>query len=179
MFMAKPRATFILGLLGIFVLSGAALAEPYAPMAKDPGKATIEGEEAGYPLEKMVLQMAANNMPDRSAVKQPPYPGAVAVNAQPASKGSMNEEPFTQLPFVILHTMDDVATVMAFYVEALPDWTKFDFFGMDYLYEGSGEFHPLKKSGVETPNVSVLELIDALKFHAMPDAKTSITIFYK
>ena len=179
MFATALRAVLTASLVTIFAAAGTALAEPYAPMVKDPGKATIKGKEAGYPLEKMVLQMAAKNMPDRSAVKQPPYPGAVAVNAQPASKGSMNEEPFTQLPFVILHTMDDVATVMAFYVEALPDWTKFDFFGMDYLYEGSGEFHPMKKSGMETPNVSVLELIDALKFHAMPEAKTSITIFYK
>ncbi len=179
MFKTKLRVAFAAGLFGVFALSGAAPAEPYAPMAEDPGKPTIEGKEAEYPLEQMVLQTATKNMPDRSAVKQPPYPGAVVVMAQPASKGSMNDVPFTQLAFVTLHTTDDVATVMAFYVEALPDWTKYDFFGMDYLYEGNGEFKPMEKSGMETPHVSVLGLIDALKYHAMPDATTSITIFYK
>ena len=80
---------------------------------------------------------------------------------------------------MVLHTTDDVATVVAFYVEALPDWTKYDYFGMDYLYEGGGEFAPMEKSGMETPHVSVLKLHSAMRYHAMPDAVTSITIFYK
>ena len=179
MFKTKLRATFVAGLFGVFALSGAAPAEPYAPMAKDPGKPTIAGQEAGYPLEQMMLQGTAKFVPDRSAVEQPPYPGAVVVMASPAGKGSMNDVPFTSLPNMILHTTDDVATVMAFYLEALPDWTKFDYFGMDYLYEGSGEFKPMEKSGMETPNVFVMELPDAMKYHAMPDAVTSITIYYK
>ncbi len=179
MFKTKLRATVIAGLVGVFALSGAAPAEPYAPVAKDPGKPTIEGQEAGYPLEQMMLQAVPKFVPDRSAVTQPPYPGAVVVMAQPASKGSMNGEPFNQLPSVVLHSTDDVASVMAFYREALPDWTKIDFFGMEYLYEGSGEFKPMEKSSLETPNIMVGELLDALKYHAMPDAKTSITIFYK
>ncbi|MCK5276379.1 MAG: hypothetical protein KAR37_17110, partial [Alphaproteobacteria bacterium] len=77
MFKMNLRAMFVAGLFGVFALSGAAAAEPYAPMAEDPGKPTIAGKETGYPLEQMVLQAAAKNMPDRSAVKQPPYPGAV------------------------------------------------------------------------------------------------------
>lgn len=179
MFKTKLRAAFAAGLLGVLALSGAASAEPYAPMAEDPGKATIEGKEAEYPLEQMMLQAVAKNVPDRSAVKQPPYPGAVVVTAQPAGKGSMNGVPFTTLPSVVLHTTDDVATVLAFYLEALPDWTRYDYFGMDYLYEGSGEFKPMEKSGRETPSVFVMELPDAMKFHAMSDAVTSITIAYK
>ena len=179
MFMTKLRATFVAGLFGVFALSGAAPAEPYAPVAEDPGKPTIAGQEAGYPLEQMMLQAVAKFLPDRSAVTQPPYPGAVAVMTQPASKGSSNGEPFTQLPFVTLHSTDDVATVMAFYLEALPDWTKFDFFGMEYLYEGGGEFKPMEKSSFETPHVMVGELLDAMKYHAVPDAVTSITVFYK
>ena len=179
MFKMKLRAAFVAGLFGVFALSGTAPAEPYAPMAKDPGKPTIEGQEDGYPLEQMMLQMTAKNLPDRRAVKQPPYPGAVVVNAQPATKGTMNGVAFTTLPSVVLHTTDDVATVMAFYREALPDWTKLNQFGMEYLYEGSGEFRPMEKSSVETPHVMVGELISAMKFHSMPDAKTSITIFYK
>lgn len=179
MFKTKLRATFVAGLLGVFALSGTASAEPYAPVAKDPGKPTIAGQEAGYPLEQMMLQAIAKFVPDRSAVKQPPYPGAVIVKAAPASKGSMNDVPYTTLPSVVLHTTDDVATVLAFYVEALPGWTKFDYFGMDYLYEGSGEFKPFEKSGMETPYVFVMELPDAMKYHAMPDAITEITISYK
>jgi hypothetical protein len=179
MFKTKLRATFVAGLFGVFALSGAAAAEPYAPMAEDPGKPTIEGQEDGYPLEQMVLQAAPKNMPDRSAVKQPPYPGAVAVNTQPASEGSTNGVAYTQLPSVILHTTDNVATVMAFYQEALPDWTKLDLYGMEYLYEGSGEFNPMEDSAREMPYVMVGGLRDFMKYHAVPDAKTSITIFYK
>jgi hypothetical protein len=179
MFKTKQRATFAAGLFGVFVLSGAAPAEPYAPMAKDPGKPTIAGQEAGYPLEQMMLQATATIVPDRSAVEQPPYPGAVIVTAQKGGPGSANDVPFVALPSLVLHTTDDVATVLAFYVEALPGWTKYDYFGMDYLYEGSGEFKPFEKSGMETPNIFVMELPDAMKFHAMPDAVTSITIAYK
>ena len=179
MFKTKLRAAFVAGLFGVFALSVAAAAEPYAPMAEDPGKPTIKGEETGYPLEKLMLQGIAKNVPDRSAVKQPPYPGAVIVRAAPAGKGSMNGVAFTTLPSMILHTADDVSKVREFYLEALPDWTKFDYFGMDYLYEGSGEFAPNEKSGMETPHVAVSELPSAMRFHAMPDAVTEITIFYK
>ena len=113
------------------------------------------------------------------ADEQPPYPGAVIVTAQKGGPGSANDVAFTALPSLVLHTTDDVATVLAFYVEALPGWTKYDYFGMDYLYKGSGEFKPFEKSGLETPNVFVMELPDAMKYHAMPDAVTSITISYK
>lgn len=176
----KTLSTLAISAAAIFWLGMQAVqAEPYAPVAKDPGKPTIEGQELGYPLEQMVLQEAAKNVPDRSAVKQPPYPGAVIVNARPAGKGSTNGVAYTSLPSLILHTTDDMATVLAFYVKALPDWTKYDYFGMDYLYEGSGEFKPMEKSGMETPHVSVTELPSAMRYHAMPDAVTSITIFYK
>ena len=179
MFKTTLCAVLTASSLTIFATVGSAFAEPYAPVAKDPGKPTIEGKELEYPLEQMMLQATAKNIPDRSAVKQPPYPGAVVVMAAPASKGSMNDVPYTQLPSVVLHTTDDVATVMAFYREALPDWTKFDFFGTEYLYEGGGEFNPFEKSGLETPQVSVMKLPGPMKYHAMPDAITSITILYK
>ncbi|UCH74579.1 MAG: hypothetical protein JSU82_01620 [Rhodospirillales bacterium] len=172
------RAVFSAIILTAFATVGGAFAEPYAPLVKDPGKPTIEGQELGYPLEKMVLQEAAKNMPDRGAVEQPPYPGAVVVNARKAGKGSTNGVDYTVLPSVILHTTDDVATVVAFYVEALPGWTKYDYFGMDYLYKGSGEFKPMEKSGYETPHVAITKLHSAMKYHAMPEAVTEITIFY-
>ncbi len=179
MFATALRAVLTVGLVTIFASTGTALAEPYAPMAKDPGKATIEGQEAGYPLEKMMLQAVAKNVPDRSAVKQPPYPGAVVVKAQPATESSSGEGPFTTLPVVVLHTADDVPKVLQFYVEALPDWSKLTQFGMEFLYEGSGEFKPMRKSSFVTPNVTIMKLPDAMKFHAMPDAKTEILIYYK
>jgi len=179
MLMTMLRATLVAGLLAVLALSGTASAEPYAPVAKDPGKPTIAGQEAGYPLEQMMLQATAEMVPDRSAVEQPPYPGAVIVTAQKGGPGSSNDVPFVALPSLVLHTTDDVAKVVAFYVESLPGWTRYDYFGMDYLYKGSGEFKPMEKSGRETPNVFVMELPAAMRFHAMPDAKTSITISYK
>lgn len=179
MFMAKLPATLIFGLLGVFVLSGAALAEPFAPLAKDPGKATIEGEEAGYPLQALMLQMTANNMPDKSAVKQPPYPGAVAVRAQPPSEVSSDGETYSTLSNVLLLTTDEVPKVLEFYRKALPDWTNFNFFGFDYLHEGSGEFHPMKKSGIVTPHVWFADITGDSTWHAMPNARTEISIFYK
>ena len=97
------------------------------------------------------------------------------------SKCHSGSVPFilSKLEALIAQGTDDVAKVVAFYVEALPGWTRYDYFGMDYLYEGSGEFKPFEKSGMETPNIFVMELPDAMKFHAMPDAVTSITIVYK
>lgn len=171
------RKILVSGLLALFATVGAAFAEPYAPIAKDPGKPTIEGEELGYQLERMVLQETAKNMPERSAVKQPPYPGAVVVNARRAAKGSHNGVAYTVLPNVILHTTDDVAIVMAFYVEALPGWTEYEEFDMHYLYEGSGEFKPMDTSGYRTPHVVVNKLHSAMKYHAIPDAVTEITIY--
>ena len=179
MFATALRAVLTASLVTIFAAAGTALAEPYAPVAKDPGKPTIAGEEVTYPLEQAMLKGLAKNVPDKSAVKQPPYPGAVIVKASPGGKGSMNGVPYTKLPSMILHSTDDVAKVKAFYLEALPDWKKFDYFGMDYLYEGGGEFAPNEKSGNETPHVTFSELPGAMRYHAMPDAITEITIFYK
>ncbi len=163
----------------LFFGAQAALAEPYAPVATDPGKATIAKKPAfTYDMKKMTLQAAAANVPERDAVAQPPYPGAVVVQAMGPSKGSSNGVEFTTLPLLRLVTTDDVETVAKFYKEALSGWSHARFFGHDYYYEGSGEFNPLENSGVETPNVGVLDISYAPTYHAMPDAKTEIYVYY-
>ncbi len=164
----------------LFFGAQAALAEPYAPVATDPGKATIAKKPSyHYDSQKMMLQTAAANVPERSAVAQPPYPGAVIVQVLGPSKGSSNGVEFTSLPFLKLITADDAETVAKFYKEALSGWSHMRVFGNDYYNEGSGEFHPLENSGQETPNVGVLDISYAPQYHAMPDAKTEIYVYYR
>ncbi len=157
----------------------AALAEPYAPLATDPGKATIEKKAAIYDMQKLILQAAAAKIPERGGVAQPPYPGAVVVQAMGPSTGSSNGVEFTSLPLLRLVTTDDAETVAKFYKEALSGWSHARFFGNDYYFEGSGEFNPLSNSGVETPNVGVLDISYAPSYHAMPEAKTEIYVYYR
>ncbi len=169
-------------LIAAMLLFGAqaALAEPYAPVAADPGKATIAKKPSyHYDSQKLMLQKAAANLPERGAVAQPPYPGAVVVQVLGSSKGSANGVEFTSLPFLRLITADDAETVAKFYKEALSGWSHMRVFGNDFYYEGSGEFHPMENSGLETPNVGVLDISYAPKYHAMPDAKTEIYIYYR
>ncbi len=158
----------------------AALAEPYAPVATDPGKATSAKKPSfTYDMEKMNLQRAAAIVPERGAVAQPPYPGAVVVQVLGPSKGSSNGVEFTSLPFLRLITADDTETVAKFYKEALSGWSHMRVFGNDFYYEGSGEFHPMENSGQETPNIGVLDISYAPQYHAMPDAKTEIYVYYR
>ena len=169
-------------LIAAMLLFGAqaALAEPYAPVATDPGKPTIAKKPPiVYDMQKMSLQAAAAKLPERSAVAQPPYPGAVVVQVVGSSEGSSNGVAFTTLPLIRLVTTDDAETVAKFYKEALSGWSQARFFGNDYFYEGSGEFNPMENSGVETPNVGVLDISYAPQYHAMPDAKTEIYVYYR
>ncbi len=169
-------------LIAAMLLLGAqaALAEPYAPVAADPGKATIAKKPSyTYDSQKLALQKAAANIPERGAVPQPPYPGAVVVQVLGPSEGSSNGVAFTSLPFLRLITADDAETVAKFYKEALSGWSHMRVFGNNYYYEGSGEFSPLENSGQETPNVGVLDISYAPQYHAMPDAKTEIYVYYR
>ncbi len=168
-------------LIAAMLLLGAqaALAEPYAPIATDPGKATFEQEIDFYPMEKSTLQRTAANIPERGAVAQPPYPGAVVVQVMGPSEGSLNGVAFTALPLVRLISTDDAETVAKFYKDGLSGWSHMRFIGSDYYYEGSGEFQPLTKSAFETPNVVIVDISSKPQYHAMPDAKTEIYVYYR
>ncbi len=168
-------------LIAAMLLLGAqaALAEPYAPAATDPGKAMFKQDIDMYPMEKMILQAAAGNIPELGAVAQPPYPGAVVVQVLGPSEGSANGVAFTELPLLRLVTADDAKTVAKFYKEALSGWSHMRFIGADYIYEGSGEFQPMTSSAFGTPRIIVVDISYKPQDHAMPDAKTELYVYYR
>jgi hypothetical protein len=127
----------------------------------------------------MILQAATGNIPERSAVAQPPYPGAVVVQVMGPSEGSANGVAFTELPLVRLVTTDDAESVAKFYKEALSGWSHMRFIGNDFYYQGSGEFQPLTSSAFGTPRIVVVDISYSPTYHAMPDAKTEIYVYYR
>lgn len=168
------RCVWITALILLSLPAAGQSQEAYAPKIKVPD-AVKDDPEAG--LEVMMINMA--EVPGRSAVEQPPYPGAFVLQALPASEMAINEDRFQTLPSIRLLTTDDPAKVLEFYKEKLEGWTFGEGFGgmFQYLYRGDGEFDPMSKSGRTTPSVVITDAEGMYK--VMPDAKTEITIHYK
>ncbi len=165
-----------------FPLFGAApraqTGEPYAPKPEIPGNPPEDAtKKAEYDLE--ILMLRSLQVPPKNEVGIPAYPGAKALKYMPASKGSINDEPFVSLPVIEIITVDDPETVAAWYRNNLPGWSEKEFLQNTYFW-GGGNFHPLKVSGMETPHVGVLEIPRrVLTYFSMPEAKTTIQIRYR
>lgn len=129
-------------------------------------------EEAG--MEVMFARYA--EIPGRDEVAIPPYPGARVVQVQPAGEMTLNQETFTTLPVIVLVTEDSPEEVVAFYRSELPDWGNDEILLNHWFWEGTGDFHPLEPSGMQTPAVGVLEPHRRALF---PQAATEIQVRYQ
>lgn len=168
------RRVWIAALILLSLPAAGQSQEAYAPKIKVPD-AVKDDPEAG--IEVMMINMT--EVPARSAVEQPHYPGAFVLQALPASEMEINEDRFETLAIIRLLTTDEPAKVLEFYKEKLEGWTYGEGWGgmFQYLYNGDGEFDPMAKSGRVTASVVITDAEDMYK--VMPDAKTEITIAYK
>jgi hypothetical protein len=146
--------------------------EAYAPLIKIP-----EGNENDPEMQMGIMMLENSTVPDRSAVSQPPYPGAQVLQALDTNP-MFDDDDFEPLPFIRLLTTDEATKVVNFYREQLSDWTYKEWFGVHIICEGDGEFELMEESGETTPSVTVSE-VESGFYKVMPDAKTEITIRYR
>ena len=129
----------------------------------------------------MWMQMIENwDIPGKSEVGIPAYPGAYIVGFMPASEMTANGVKSKTFPTIVLATSDDKAKVTAFYKEKLKEWKYKNMMGMfDVFWTGRDDFNSMDiEQSTSTANINIA---DAMQPHKdfMPDAKTSITIVYK
>ncbi|RMI03517.1 MAG: hypothetical protein D6681_09765, partial [Calditrichaeota bacterium] len=145
-------------------------AEPYAPKVK------ITQDTS--PMGRMFINMA--NVPDKSVVGIPPYPGAVVLQTRGAGEMKVNGKPY--LPYIKLLTADSIDKVVSWYKAKLPSWQyqKVDFMGAVFhrFWKVKGNYEPMDMDAMGTiPNV----VISDGKQHAddYPAVKTMIEITYQ
>ncbi|MFC2141567.1 hypothetical protein ACFLR7_01365 [Acidobacteriota bacterium] len=120
------------------------------------------------------------NIPGKSEVQVPAYPGAYVVGFMPASEMTANGVKSKTFPSIVLATSDERAKVTEFYREALKEWKYENMMDMfDIFWTGKDEFNSMDiEQATSTTNINIA---DAFQPHKdfMPDAKTTITIVYK
>ena len=129
----------------------------------------------------MWIKMIENwDIPGKSEVGIPAYPGAYVVGFMPASEMTANGVKSKTFPTIVLATSDDKATVTAFYKEQLKGWKYKNMMDMfEIFWTGRDEFNSMDmEQATSTRNINIA---DALQPHKdfMPEAKTSISIVYK
>jgi hypothetical protein len=125
-----------------------------------------------------IAYLNAVQVPPKTHVSMPPYPGAVVIQTTPAQTGEANGEAFEMLPVIVLVATDDVETVAAFYRERLAAWNTMSQFGQHYFWEGDVEFNPFDMVGTaKIPAVTVMEDMDRDKL--VKGAAAEIQVRYR
>lgn len=129
----------------------------------------------------MWMQMIENwDIPGKSEVGIPAYPGAYIVGFMPASEMTSNGVKSTTFPTIVLATSDEREKVTEFYMKELKEWKYENMMDMfDIFWTGRDEFNSMDID--QTTSTTNINIANALQPHKdfMPDAKTTITIFYK
>ena len=118
-------------------------------------------------------------IPGKSEVEVPAYPGAVIVSFQDTGKMSANGVDYETLPMMVLATADEPGKVLEFYKENMTDWKYKNSFGIaDVFWKGTDDFNSMDVRVAATqPNVTIMEAM-AAHTDFFPKAKAVITIVY-
>ncbi len=142
--------------------------EPYAPVFSIPED--IEGAEF-YQQQQGQVQ---NNIPSRSEVHVPPYPGAVVfmVHTTDQVKQVIGKDGFAEIKLV---TTDPIEKIVQFYKEHLPDWSYHEDYSI--FWYGEDEFS-LARLMEGMPNITIQEATPVTQ-RLIPDATYMIGIIYE
>lgn len=146
---------------------------PYAPKAPIPQDA---GSDPYLHLE--ITSLINAQVPSRSEVEAPPYPGALIIRSvPPRTFFGADGERYETLPVLVLISDDDVEKVVAYYTERLDSWSRAVIHSSTYFWLGEAdEFDPLKQSGKVTPAIQVRHAGD---IRLAPSANTEIHVRYR
>lgn len=171
---------YVYAVLVIFFLalavSPAVGGEPYAPKVEPPA-----GIKVGTPEYLGVMSINAAQVPHRSSVGVPPYPGARIVMTRGTSKMKANDVEYTCLQYLKMYAPDDGEKVASFFKEKLTDYKfKSEFGGMiRAFWKGPDDINTLDITQMcTTPNVLITEATDSER-KLMPGAKSVIEIGYE
>lgn len=160
-------------LSALVVTVASAQGNPYAPAAVIP-----EGSASDPDLALAAMFLNDLQIPPRSAVPIPPYPGAVVIQTMAEQVGSANGEEFTALPVIVLVTTDPVDQVAAYYAEHLPDWNTKTEFGQHYFWEGEEDFNPFDMvQSVSVPSLVIMDDMD--RGTIVPGAAAELQVRYQ
>jgi len=185
--MRKVACAFVASVLVSFLCVPVAFSgEPYAPLHKFTEKdfkrtfgnlgVTIKDAE----MAGMWPPARAADVPDRSAIAAPPYPGAVivAIN-EPFMRDSQGN--LMGLSTIELLSSDPYEKIVSFYKEKLKGWNEKKFQYSHYFAQ-SGEVENGARN-MKVPHLGVKSLKGILnhgKYTDMePDAKTIIEVFFQ
>lgn len=149
--------------------SGLVVAEPYADKVKITDSTT--------PMGQMIIK--GSNVPDRTAVNIPPYPGAVIM--QTADAGAMQLNGKDALPYIKMLTADDMDKVVAWYQDKLSSYyyQKQGFAGMfiHIFWKEKGDYQMFDvEARMLNENVGISD--GAIHKDDYPQSKTVIEISY-
>jgi hypothetical protein len=169
----KPGFIHLLAAASFLCYADTTLAQgrAYAGTASVPTQPT---NDAFLQMEIRTVQAA--EVPERTAVEAPPYPGAVIIQTVPPAERISGRRRWTSLPVIILFTSDPVWRVVNFYRDNLEGWRHARYLSSDYFWLGEEDFNPLRESGQTVPSVQVRQ---ARASKLVPDAVTEIHVQYR
>ncbi len=165
-----PRPALVLFASLHLCASSTLFAEPYAPTALP---------EGGDAVSQMHVAPTLQNIPERSEVEAPPYPGAKIVTAGPGATFKTGSKTRRTLPYVTLASTDSPDQVASFYKNKLKGWHYAHEYGMFHLFwKGTPEQKAL--GAAEVPTVVIGEAnATAPHLKHLQGVKTEITIYYR
>lgn len=168
----------IISLVSVAVLiiwTPAIAGEPYAPKVDVPKNVGPESQ-----MSAMIINAA--QVPDKSAVEIPPYPGARVFQTRQAGEMTANDKKIKTLPYIKLLSTDPQDKIVAWYKKQLKGYTAEDVFGTGWmLWKQKGKFNALDIRDTMThQNVYISKAIAAFGYDKdMKGTKSVIEITYE
>ncbi|MGD2270217.1 MAG: hypothetical protein PVI06_07455 [Desulfobacterales bacterium] len=170
------KTFFISSVIILFGLSLISQAdEPYAPKLKAPSNI-----KEGSPAYLGVVMLKSAEVPPKSSVGIPPYPGALIIQTTKGMEMEIRGNKQTCYPYIKMLSSDDGDTVISFYKEKLKGYKYVNQFGgmIRVFWQGNEDFNPMDMDQRCTTVAVQVSDGDIYK-ELMPDVKSSIEITYQ
>lgn len=152
-------------------------AEPYAPKADAPKNV---GQNSPQYMSVMIINAA--QVPDKSVVEIPSYPGAKVFQTKNASEMNANNKMYKTLPYIKLLSTDPPDKIVAWYKNQLKGYTYEDVFGVAWVFwKGEGTFNGMDiRQRMTIQNVGISEAIAAMGYDdVMKGTQSVIEVTYE
>jgi hypothetical protein len=160
-----------------FWLPASHAGEPYAPKVDVP-----ENVSQSSPEYLSVMIINAAQVPDKTVVDIPTYPGARVFQTRNASEMQANDKTYQTLPYIKLLSSDSPETIVGWYKDQLSEYTYEDVFSVAWVFwKGAGEFNGMDiRQRATVQNVGISEAIGAMGYDKiMEGAKSVIEVTYE
>lgn len=149
-------------------------ADAYAPSLSVPSSPPDD------PVAKLLILAVRNaDLPSKSEVGIPAYPGARIMSTMAASTMEVNGEEVEGLPALAMLSGDEISEVVKFYKQNLEGWQSEEFYGSYIFWDGPADANPLDIS-LPYPTLGIIPLDESgTEASIWPDMKTRIDMRYR